>query len=404
MLRVLIADRLPDSARTRLQEAGCEVIVDPGLQGDTLTAALAEHQPDALIVRSTKVNAAHIQAGRSLQLIVRAGAGTNTIDTAAASARGVYVSNCPGMNAVAVAELTFAHILNADRRVSDGVADLRAGRWEKKQYSKARGLKGRTLGVIGAGNIGQAVIARALAFEMRVVAWSRSLTAARAAELGVTLCASAVEVARQADVLTVHLELSPATRGFCGPAIFEALRPGATFINTSRGELVDEEALAEAVRTKGVRAGLDVFHGEPAGDAAAWTPSLAALPGVYGTHHIGASTDQAQEAVADEAIRIVLVWAATGDAPNCVNLAVKTKATHLLIVRHEDRVGVLATVLDIIRQHNINVQQMENIIFSGARAASARIQLESAPPDALLDHLRAQDPVFDVKLVPLEVQ
>lgn len=402
MLRILIADRLPDAARTRLQEAGCEVLVDPGLQGDTLTAALAEHNPDVLIVRSTKVQAAQIAAARSLQLIVRAGAGVNTIDLPAASARGVFVTNCPGMNAVAVAELTMAHLLNADRRVADGAADLRAGRWNKKLYSKARGLKGRTLGVIGTGNIGVEVIRRARAFEMDVVAWSRSLTPQRAAALGVTALGSAVEVARRADVLTVHLELSPATRGFCGPAIFEALRPGAVFINTSRGELVDEAALAEAVHTKGVRAGLDVFCGEPAGDAGEWTHPLLGLPGVYGTHHIGASTDQAQEAVADEAVRIALVFAATGEAPNCVNMAVKTPATHLLVVRHQDQVGVLAMVLDLLREGQINVQQMENIIFSGARAACARIQLESPPSEALLARLRAAEPIFDVKVVPLE--
>lgn len=401
MLRVLIADKLPDFARTRLQEAGCAVVFDPNLTDANLADALREHDPDVLVVRSTKVKAEHLAAARTLQLIVRAGAGVNTIDLEAASSRGVQVANCPGTNAVAVAELAWAHILNADRRVADGAADLRAGSWKKKLYSKARGLKGRTLGVIGVGDIGREVILRARAFEMPVVAWSRSLTPEKAAALGITALPSAVEVARQADVLTVHLAMSPATRGIVGEAIFDALRPGAIFVNTSRGEVVDEAALARAVREKGVRAGLDVFMNEPANDGE-WSSELAKLPGVWGTHHIGASTDQAQEAVADETVRIILVWRASGEAPNCVNMAETTTATHLLVVRHEDQVGVLAVVLDALRQANINVQQMENAIFSGGRAASARIYIENPPPASLLDELRAREPIFDVKLVALE--
>ncbi|MGK0357937.1 MAG: D-3-phosphoglycerate dehydrogenase, partial [Bradymonadia bacterium] len=176
-MRVLLADRLPDAARLRLMGAGFTVHADATLSGDALRDALAAHQPDVLVVRSTKVTAAHLGATSGLQLVVRAGAGVNTIDLDAASALGVFVSNCPGMNAVAVAELTFGHILNADRRIAEQVADLRAGQWRKKAYGtlQGRGLKGRTLGVLGCGNIGRAVIARALAFEMEVIAWSPSL-------------------------------------------------------------------------------------------------------------------------------------------------------------------------------------------------------------------------------------
>lgn len=401
MLRVLIADKLPDFARTRLQEAGCAVVFDPNLTDATLAEALRQHEPDVLVVRSTKVKAEALQAARALQLVVRAGAGVNTIDLDAASARGVQVSNCPGTNAVAVAELAMAHILNADRRIADGAAELRAGSWKKKVYSKARGLKGRTLGVIGVGDIGRELIQRARAFEMNVVAWSRSLTAEKAAALGVTALSSAVEVARRADVLSVHLALTPATRGIVGEAIFDALRPGAIFVNTARGELVDEAALAKAAREKGLRVGLDVFMNEPADDGE-WRSPLADLPGLWGSHHIGASTDQAQEAVAEETVRIILAWRASGEAPNCVNMAETTAATHLLVVRHEDQVGVLAVVLDALRRANINVQQMENTIFSGGKAASARIYIENPPPASLLDELRARAPIFDVKLVALE--
>ncbi|MCP4809644.1 MAG: hydroxyacid dehydrogenase [Proteobacteria bacterium] len=398
-MRVLIADKLSDSARTRLQEAQIEVLFEPTLKGETLVAALAEHDPDVLVVRSTKVQAEHFAAASALQLVVRAGAGVNTIDLAVASSKGVYVSNCPGMNAVAVAELAFAHILNADRRVADAVADLRAGTWKKKEYAKARGLKGRTLGVIGVGSIGRELIRRGLAFEMDVVAWSPSLTDDKADALGVRRAEHVQDLARQSDVVSVHLALNPATRNFVGKSVFDALKPGAIFVNTSRGQVVDEAALAEAVG-RGLRAGLDVFCGEPATDGD-WTTPLAALPGVYGTHHVGASTEQAQEAVAEEAARVIVEWNHTGEAPNCVNLAKVTAATHLLVVRHVDRVGVLAAVLGLLREYDINVQQMENVIFSGGAAALARIQLASAPPMAAIQALKAMDPIYDAKLLEI---
>ncbi len=401
-MRVLIADKMPDAARTRLQEARLEVLVDPSLDGETLTAALREHDPDVLVVRSTKVRSEHFAAARSLELVVRAGAGTNTIDIDSAGAKGVFVANCPGMNAVAVAELTWAHFLNADRRVADNVAELRAGRWGKKRLGAgARGIKGRTLGVIGLGAIGREVVRRAHAFEAEVVAFDPNLDDAQAAALGVRRAESAVDVARVADLLTVHVALTPATRGLIGPAVFEALRPGAIFVNTSRGEVVDERALAVAVQERGLRAGLDVFCGEPPADGE-WASELAGLDGVYGTHHIAASTEQAQLAVADETLRVILEYARTGEAPNCVNIAQQTPATHLMVVRHADSVGVLAGILDRLREANLNVQQMENVILSGDDgAACARIQLEGEPPAGLRDELTTDDGIYSVKVVSL---
>src|SRR6187200_3195087 len=167
-MKILVADQFEQSGIDGLRAAGCEVAYEPALKDEALAAALAESQADVLVVRSTKVTAAMMEAG-PLALVVRAGAGYNTIDVAAASRRGIYVSNCPGRNAVAVAELAFALILALDRRLPDNVADLRAGRWNKKEYSKARGLFGRTLGLIGYGNIAAEVACRAAAFGMHVV-------------------------------------------------------------------------------------------------------------------------------------------------------------------------------------------------------------------------------------------
>jgi D-3-phosphoglycerate dehydrogenase / 2-oxoglutarate reductase len=389
-MKVLIADKFEQSGRDGLEAAGCDYSYQPDVKDETLVEAIRAYAPDALVVRSTKVSEAMLDAG-ALKLVVRAGAGYNTIDVAAASRRGIYVSNCPGKNSIAVAELTFALILALDRRIADNVSSLRQGQWNKKEFSKARGLYGRTLGLVGTGQIGQEVIRRALAFGMRVVAWSKSLTDERAAELGVERMESPAEVARAADIVSVHVALKPETRGFLGADFFNAMREGAYFINTARGEVVDQAALLDAMRGRGLRAGLDVFAAEPASASGDFTDEIAREPNLYGTHHIGASTDQAQEAIAAETVRIIRTFKETGKVPNVVNLAARTPATHLLVVRHRDRPGVLAQVLDAIRAAHINVQEMENIVFEGAEAAVARINLEAAPPAATLDKLRAEN-------------
>jgi D-3-phosphoglycerate dehydrogenase len=389
-MHVLIADKFEQSGRDGLQAIGCEVSFQPDLKDDALVTAIAELKPDVLVVRGTKVTEPMLAAG-PLKLIVRAGAGYNTIDVAAASRRGIYVSNCPGKNSIAVAELAFALILALDRRIADAVVALRAGQWNKKEFSKARGLFGRKLGLVGLGSIAQEMIPRANAFGMPVVAWSRSLTPERAAELGVERMETPIEVARAADIVSVHVALKPDTRMLIGPDFFKAMRDGAYLINTSRGETVDQGALVEAIHSKGIRAGLDVFAIEPTSAVAEFADPIVNEPAVYGTHHIGASTDQAQEAIATETVRIIQSFKETGQVPNVVNLAQRTPATHRLVVRHRDRPGVLAQVLDAIKAEQINVQEMENIVFEGAEAAVARINLDKAPSQETLDRLRASN-------------
>src|SRR5881275_1345994 len=171
---ILIADKFPESGLNELKAAGFEVVYDAELKDEALTQAVSSTGADVLVVRGTKVPGATLEAGR-LSLVVRAGAGYNTIDVKTASARGIYVTNCPGKNSIAVAELAFGLMLSLDRRIHDNVGDLRQGRWNKKEYSKARGVFGRTLGLIGVGRIGQEMISRAKAFGIPVVAWSRSL-------------------------------------------------------------------------------------------------------------------------------------------------------------------------------------------------------------------------------------
>src|SRR5919199_1364291 len=251
-MRVLIADKFEQSGRDGLDAAGCEFSYQPDVKDESLVEAIRAYDPEVLVVRGTKVTEPMLDAG-ALKLIVRAGAGYNTIDVGAASRRGIYVSNCPGKNSIAVAELAFALILALDRRIADNVIQLRAGQWNKKEFSKARGLYGRTLGLVGTGKIGQEVIARARAFGMPVVAWSRSLTDERAGELGVERKSSPADVARDADIVSVHVALKPETRGLLGSDFFNAMRAGAYFINTSRGEVVDQAALLHAMRERGIR-------------------------------------------------------------------------------------------------------------------------------------------------------
>jgi D-3-phosphoglycerate dehydrogenase len=385
---VLIADKFEQSGREGLQAIGCEVSFQPDLKDDALVEAIRTHNADVLVVRSTKVTEPMLAAGQ-VKLVVRAGAGYNTIDVAAASRRGIYVSNCPGKNSIAVAELAFALMLALDRRVADNVIALRQGQWNKKEFSKARGLFGRTLGLVGVGKIGQEMIPRARAFGMPVIAWSRSLTPDRANALGVEYKATPNDVAREADIVSIHVAMNADTKGFLGTEFFGAMREGSYFINTARGEVVDQQALINAMRSRGIRAGLDVYAGEPTSAAAEFTDEIRHEESLYGTHHIGASTDQAQEAIAAETVRIVREFKETGKVPNVVNLARQTPATHRLVVRHQDRPGVLATVLDAIKSEHINVQEMENIVFEGAEAAVARINLDNAPTREMLDKLQA---------------
>ena len=414
-MKVLIADKFEASGVSGLQEAGCEVILEPALQGDALAAAIARTGADVLVVRSTTVTAAMLDAGR-LSLVVRAGAGYNTIDVAAASARGIYVSNCPGKNAIAVAELAFALVLALDRRIADNVADLRAGRWNKSTYSAAEGLYGKTLGLLGIGSIGREMIRRAAGFGMNVVVWSRRYDGqdrllldqeARDLEIEpalrqvtVALAPTPADVAARSDVLSVHLALDADTRGIVGRDLLGRLKPGAILVNTARGELVDEEALAAAIAGRGLRVGLDVFAGEPAAGQAEFRSALASLPNVYGTHHIGASTAQAQEAIAAETVRIIRSYKETGRVPNVVNLATRTPATHMLVVRHRDRPGVLAHVFDRLRAANLNVQETENVVFEGAEAAVARINLDGSPSPAVCDAIKSgSGDVLDLQVV-----
>ncbi len=314
-MKVLVVDKFPDKRIAEMKEAGFDVDYRPTLK-DGLDAAVKGF--DVLVVRSTKVPAAVIDSGDALKMIIRAGSGTNTIDVKEATAKGIHVANTPGKNSVAVAELTMGLILAMDRHIPDNVADLRAGKWNKKGYSKAAGLKGQTLGLIGFGAIGKEVAARAKAFGMRIIASDPFVSKEKGAEFGAEMM-SQDDVIKNADIISLHAPAIPETEKMVNSEFLSKMKKGALIINAARAELFDIDAVMKAVKEDGLRVAMDVPPNEPKDKEGAYSHEIFSLPGVYGTHHIGASTDQAQDAVAEEVIRMLKIFRDEGKAINTVN-------------------------------------------------------------------------------------
>jgi len=398
-MTIYIADKLPQEALDELEAMGMNITFNAKATGSDLGEGLKDAQ--VLIVRSTIVNRSTIENSPNLSLIVRAGAGVNNIDIEAASDMGIYVANCPGKNAIAVAELTMGLILAADRYLPENVADFRSGNWNKAAYSKADGLYGKTLGIIGTGQIGQEVIARARAFGMHVIAWSRSLTPELAEELDVDRADSVEDVASKCDILSVHLALTPQTKGVISKSILTKLKDGAVFINTSRAEVIDEEALYGELKSGRLKAGLDVFEDEPEFKEGEFKSRFQPLENVYITHHIGASTSQAQLAVASDAVDIVRGYLKQGKVRNWLNRCEHTEAPWQLVVRHFDKPGVIANVMNELKDADINAQELENVIFEGKKTACCTIQLDAEPSSHILKNIRTrQDEVISATLIP----
>jgi D-3-phosphoglycerate dehydrogenase / 2-oxoglutarate reductase len=398
-MRILIADKFSPTGQQTLRALGHEVIFEPSLGAGDLPAMLTQKRPDVLVVRSTEVTDAAFAAGSELSLVIRAGAGVNTIDLESASRRGVFVANCPGKNAIAVTELAFGLILALDRRLCEANAELRAGTWNKKAYGKAKGLFGRRLGLVGYGAIARELARRGRAFGMRIAAYDPHVDREHAEQHKVRVYETLDELLQACDIVSVHVPFRESTRHMIGARELALMPEDAVLIHTSRGGVVDDRALAEAVRSGRIRAGLDVYEDEPSAGVAPFDNPLGQLDGVYGTPHIGASTEQAEEAIAEETVRIVREFAERGSVPNVVNLDTGHTGHYALVIRHLDRVGVLAKILESLRRHQLNVQEMSNVVFKGADgAASATIVLENEPSAELIDDIRAHEAVLGVDL------
>jgi D-3-phosphoglycerate dehydrogenase / 2-oxoglutarate reductase len=400
-LRVLLADAFESSGSDALRALGCELLEEPGLDAAALEEAVERLDPHVIIVRSTRLAAPVFERGRSLSLVVRAGAGYDNIDVSSASARGVFVANCPGKNAIAVAELAFGLLIAADRQIAAQSAELSAGRWKKREYAGAAGLFGRTLGIVGMGPIGRELARRAQAFGMHTLAWSRSLTDELAAELGVERAPTLLELAQRADAVSIHVAAVPETEHLIDARFFAAMKPGAILVNTARASIVDGAALATAIGTKALKVGLDVWPHQPKTGEADFADPLIRAPGLVGTHHNGASTDQAQQAIAAETVRVVAHFAETGAVLHCVNRAANSPGQSLLTVRHLNKPGVLAAVFDVIDAARINVEEMENVVSLGARVACARIFLDAPLSREAIAFLESHEHVLGATQVPI---
>ncbi|MHC5109993.1 MAG: NAD(P)-dependent oxidoreductase [Planctomycetota bacterium] len=318
-MKVLIADKFDEHGLTALEKAGFHVHFKPDLKGDDLLKALRVVECEVLVVRSTRVTCGMMEACKTLRLVLRAGSGYDTIDVDAASERGINVCNCPGLNSVAVAELVMGLMIALDRRIVDETDDLRHGVWNKKEYSKARGLKGRRLGIVGLGRIGAEVAQRAAAFEMELLYTDTIDHPDVAKKFGIEKV-DMETMLRRADFITLHVPGGPGTHHMIGAEELSMMQPTSFVINCSRGGVVDEAALSDAVKN-GIIAGaaLDVYEIEPAASDKEFKDPIGSEPHVYGTHHVGASTAQAQEAIADEVVKILCTFADTGRVINCVN-------------------------------------------------------------------------------------
>jgi D-3-phosphoglycerate dehydrogenase len=394
-LRVLIADKFPEKYIQELKDLDLEVIYEPKLGENDLPKAAED--VDILVVRSTVVNEETINNSKKLNLIIRAGSGVNNIAISAANKKGIYVANCPGMNAVAVAELTMGLIIALDRFIPDNVIDFRNGVWNKDKYSKGKGLKGKTLGIIGVGNIGKEVAKRALAFEMNV--YGKDIS--RIEGVPIKDFSEMDQLLPLCDIVTIHLPATPQTKGLFNKKMFSYMKDGAYLINTSRHDIIVEEDLLEAIKEKNLRVALDVFKGEPEGKSGEVKSPLQNNPNIYVTHHIGASTEQAQDAVAEETVRIIKHYVHSGVIDHWVNRAKVTDAKYQLVVKHYDKPGVLASVLDVIRQGNINIEEIENIIFEGGIAACCTMKLKLPATAEMLKQISENPDVISVSHVEI---
>ena len=402
-MKILFADALPEAYIDLLRDRGDECIISPELGADDIPDAI--EGIDVLVVRSTKVTATTTSRSDRLGLIVRSGAGTNTIDCQAAADAGIYVCNVPGTNSVAVAELTLGLLLAIDRHIPSAATDLKHSTWNKKEYSKADGLMGKTFGVIGVGEIGLAVAERARSFGMTVVAERkadrRPDVEARIRSIGIRLVEDLDELVTESDIVSIHVPGGAATENLVDKRFLDLMKPGAILINTSRGEVVDEDALIAAMDSRGIRAGLDVYRDEPAGGEGEFTSELAAHPNVVGTHHIGASTQQAQDATSAGTVDVIEAYR-TGDPVNCVNVAGTRMGSATITIRHFDRVGVLAAALQVLRRADINVQTMENKVFQGSNAAMAIIDVVGDVTEDVARELTSLDNVIQVQTTARE--
>lgn len=395
-MKVLIACELPSAARDELGGLGSEARYTPDLTPEALPAQMTG--VGILVVGGLRVSAEAVNRNAGLQMIVHAGAGPGNIAVDEASAQGVFISHCPERNTHAVAELIFAFMLALDRQIVAQTEVLRSGRWARSEFLNARGLAGRTLGLLGCGRVGREVIRRARAFDMHVAVWSPTLTPERAAELGVEFCQWPRELARASQVVAVLAGAEAGPQHLVDAAFLEHLAPGSALIHVGHPSAVDEAAVIQAIDKRQLRVAIDSHNLAPAADTAKFKSRLLQAPGVIGTHHVAGYTEQSREAIAEEVVRVVRTFLVSGEVLNCLNLAERSPARWQLLLRVRDQVGVMASILDAIRADGINAEELSARVFSGARAAFILIALDERPSAEAVNAIRAIPDVLHLEL------
>lgn len=395
-MKILVACEVPDATLDELRPLGSDLIYAPKLAPEELDAKLAD--VGVLVVENLRVAPASISKAESLQLIVRAGPGAGNVAIEEASAQGVVVAHCPDKDAAAVAELAFGMMFALDRQIYENTEALKQGRWARGEFMGARGLAGRTLGLIGYDGAAMEIARRARCFEMQVVAWSPHMPHEDQLDRDVELCDWPREVARKASIIVVLGSPETEQMSLVDSEFLETLAPGSILIHLAQPGAIDEGAVAQAVQTRGLRVGLDVHSAAPSGDSGKFKSRLLPLVGVIGTHHIGAETQQARDAIAAEIVRTVRTFLINGDVANGLNIAERSPATWQLVCRVRDQVGVMASILDAIRADGINAQEISSRVFLGAKAALCTIALDERPSAQALDAIRAIPDVLHLEL------
>ncbi|MFQ5805208.1 MAG: NAD(P)-dependent oxidoreductase [Phycisphaerae bacterium] len=396
-MKILVGCSLPESALQELRSLGTEVLYEPDLTTERMEKLVRDVA--VLIVCRTRVSPEVIAAGKELQMIVRAGTDTANIAVEEASTQGIFVSNCPYKDAVAIAELIFGLLLALDRRVLENVAAFQKGVLDQPRAIDALGLEGRRLGVLGFGPVEQEIVKRARAFEMKLLAWSPTLTPELAAASQVEFCAWPRELARQSEMVTVYAPQQETGEVLVDAEFLENLRDGAYLVYVGHPAALDQTALAETARARHLRVAYDISAPQlVSSDTGRFRSSLQALPGVIGTHQLADRTRQAYEATAAEVVRVIREFLVAGEVVNCVNLMEHSPATWQLVLRLRDTVGVLASIMEHIRTDGINVEEVSSRVFTGAQAGFCSVALDERPSAEALNAIRELDGVLHLEL------
>ena len=316
-MSIFVADSMESSILEQLK-AKYNVVYEPKASADSLPKMIGD--AEILVVRSTVVNVSCIEAAKNLKLVIRAGSGFNTICCDECAKKGIAVCNTPGTNSAAVAELTMMHIINCDRQATKQYIRLSEGHWEKNAFSKAKGLNGNTIGVLGRGAIASRVITAAKAFGMKVAQWSGRLTREDAEKAGTIFCSTPIELAKISDFVTIHLPKTPQTDHMINKEFLDAMKDGAVFVNAARGDLMVTKDLIEAIDKKHLRVALDTYEHEPTNNAGCAFEQTELIKKCYScTMHCGASTDEASLCTGQEVVNVINKFKETGEFLHKVN-------------------------------------------------------------------------------------